>query len=332
MRNLITSILPLLISSSVSAQVQKPGDVFENRIRQYPAPLFDSLDSREYKSLLNLARAREVGIEKSFIETWEQFKLAALARGYQAQDKAENPWKMGEATKEYFDTQEGALWSAGYIIRVTNKLVDGVPDKMVKVTVKSIKKNPLDTLNAIFPVIEGIKVENQAQENLGSYPGGSLDSYFEKGVTFGLESKDLGDRSLKDFAKFVPALLDIGIEAGTPLISHKVFATVMSPGELVLTGVEPAGIAFEAWSWTYHGEPFVADLSYGYDFKNYYSSGLAHYEGEAIMLYVLKADLSNILADHAEQWAGSKVRFLMNRPVDSINEEVRPVCQPDPRP
>lgn len=299
---------------------QKPGDLFTDLVHSYPSPAFKEVNGREYKNLVK-SKKDSKDMDEVFADLWETVKKKSEGAGYKVTEKAENPMKIEVSTKEYFDTKKQEIWKAGYLIRVSTKIVDGKAQDVVNVTVKSIKENPLKTLSAKLEIskkcdeCEGVKVE--AQENVSFFPGGDLDSYIEKGISFSVPEKALGNKNLADFGKFVPKLLKIGLPKKTHLVGTKAYATKVTPGAVELKGAGDSGIYFEAWSEKKGEKPFVIDFSFGYDSEDYYGSEKAHVDGEEFMLKVVKGELEDIIAKDSAKWAGSKVRLMMKRPVEA---------------
>lgn len=300
----------LVATTGIAADAPKP--VYVRMAAQYPAPKLEEVSSREFKHLLDPAKVKgpaEAGLK----ELWTRIKEAGAKAGFEVTQKEKGPFKIDLSTKEYLDTPDQALWKKGYLIRITTKYVGGTADSTGKVTVKAIHEDALKTLATPLKVVGG-KAESECQDNVGFGPGG-LSGYIEKGTGFSVTLADLGERTLGDFGKHMPELLELGLPAGTKLVSTKAYSTRLRPGFVVLPGTEPCGVSMEAWS-TKEGEaPYLYDFSFGYEDVEYYGNDKIHAAGEAFMTKVLGGELKDLSFPGGERWGGSKVRKLMNRPL-----------------
>ncbi|MBL7671707.1 MAG: hypothetical protein JNM39_14570 [Bdellovibrionaceae bacterium] len=313
---------PSLSEKSPSQQVQKqaPGDLYRRIVKKYPTQL-SSIDGREYKTMLKTGNA-DGPIDETLTDLWDQIKTAANQGGY-ALVPTEEPHKLETSTKEYFDTKDKDLWRAGYLIRVSTKILNDIPDTKVTVTVKSIKERPLETLKTklrIPPkIIDHYQLthKKETQENISFFPSGMLDGYVEKGVSFSIEAKELGNRSLNDFAKFVPELLEINkkIDTKTSLKSSKAYAARIVPGSIKFPDLGESPVYIEAWSKSQGEKPFVIDFSFGYETPEYYHSEDIQTAGEEFMLTVVRNGLEALIDKDSAKFGGSKVRLMMNRPI-----------------
>jgi hypothetical protein len=301
---------PPAVSPS-SAQV-KPA--YRQLIERYPAPKLAAVDAREFKVLIDPAQTK-VTVDEAFRDLWTRIRAAAAKQGLTVIEKAKDPLAIEFSTKEYFDTVDQALWSRGYLIRITTSYKDGKPNPQVEVTVKTIFDDAEKTLAAPLAVVGIEKFKTEAEDNVGFVPGGALRGYVEKGSSFSVPLSALGRRSLSDFGKFVPELLKLGLPAETPLIGNKAYSYRVRPGAVVLPGTEPCGVSMEAWSATEGGAPYVYDFAFGYNDIDFYALETTHAAGEQFMLKVFKGELPGLGGADGDRWGGSKVRKLMNRPI-----------------
>jgi len=300
--------------ASVAIANDKP--LYVRTIEAFPSPKLDDVSGREYKVILDANKAKS-SLNDTFADQWAQIKAAAAKRGFTVTEKDKNPLKVEMSTKEYFDTADQALWKAGYLIRISTKYKDGAPEDKVKVTVKAVNEPTAKILARPLTVvgIDADKVKTEAEENVGFIPGGKLDGYVEKGADFSVKTTQLGAMTLGDFGKFMPELLKLGLPASTPLIGNKAYSYRIKPGAVVLPEVGPCGVSMEAWSTAEGATPYLYDFSYGYGDVDFYAIKAAHAEGEKFMVQVVKDELKSLLAADSDNWGGSKVRKLMNRPV-----------------
>jgi hypothetical protein len=290
--------------------------LYQKTVATYPAPALEDVGGREYKALLDANKTKSA-MNEAFPELWNAVKAGAAKRGFNVTEKEKNALKIEMSTKEYFDTKDQALWKAGYLVRISTKYKDGKPDDKVSVTVKAIQESALKALKTPLAVvgIDPDKVKTEAEENVGFVPGGKLGGYVEKGASFSVKPAQLGAMTLGDFGKFMPELLKLGLPAETALIVNKAYSYRIRPGEVVLPEVGPCGVSMEAWTIAEGGTPYLYDFSFGYGDVDFYAIAAAHAEGEKFMHQVVKEELKGFLAADSDNWGGSKVRKMMNRPV-----------------
>lgn len=303
----------LALASPAGLAGEPPKAHFARLESKYPKPLLEAVNGREFKHLINPAKLKAAP-ELAFRDLWLRIREAAAKQGFEVTEKEKKPLKMDISTKEYLDTPDQALWRKGYLIRITTKYVAGIPDASGKVTVKAIHEDARQTLAVPLKVV-GVKAEEECQDNVGMGPGGQLAGYIEKGTSFTLELKELGARTLGDFARFIPELLNLGLPADTKLVSTKAYSLRVRPGYVVLPGTEPCGISMEAWSDKEGGVPYLYDFSFGYEDVECYGNEAIHAAGEAFMIKVMAGELAGLAMPEGEKWGGSKVRKLMNRPI-----------------
>jgi hypothetical protein len=117
---------------------EAPPPLYASTIAKYPAPaLLSDVDGREYKILFDPAKTSP-DMATAFKDLWDKIKAAAAKQGMQVTEKDKNPLAIEFSTKEYFDTPDQALWSKGYLIRITTRYKDGKPNDPVAVTVKAV--------------------------------------------------------------------------------------------------------------------------------------------------------------------------------------------------
>jgi hypothetical protein len=303
----------LVAAAGIAVAADAPKPLYARTIAQYPAPKLEDVGGREYKFLIDPAKATGTP-EEAFKAIWTQVKAAAAKTGFTVTEKEKNPLKLEMSTKEYFDTPDQALWTKGYLVRITTKYKDGKPDETVSVTVKAIFDDATKTLATPLAVVD-LKTKTEAEGNVGPAPGGGLVEIIEKGSSFSVKPADLGERTLGDFGKFMPELLKLGLPATTKLVGTKAWSTRVRPGAVVLPGTEPCGVSMEGWATKEGGAPYLYDFSYGYGDLDFYAIAETHAAGEQFLLKVVMGELSGLAMPDGAKWGGSKVRKLMNRPV-----------------
>lgn len=274
----------------------------------------ESVDGYEYKFLVQPG-AKVSTADQGFREVWNRVKASAARNGYAVTERKNDPLKIETSTKEYFDTRDQALWRAGYVLRITIRQEGRKPDALVNVTVKAIHEDASRTLATPLTVVGVQKVSVGAEENIGFVPGGKLGGYVEKGASFSVPLESLGKFTLGDFGRHMPELLGLGLPADTALTGVKVFSWSVKPGAIALPGIKPSGVTMEAWSKAENGVPEIYDFSYGYKNGASTAAGQTRAAAEQFMVKVLQAGLAEGRGPEDDQWGGSKVRRLMNRPV-----------------
>lgn len=303
----------LVAAAGMATAADAPKPLYTQTIAKYPAPKLEGVGGREYKFLIDPAKAKGTP-EEAFKAIWTQVKSAAAKTGFTVTEKDKNPLKIEISTKEYFDTQDQALWNKGYLVRITTKYKDGKADETVAVAVKAVFDDAIKTL-ATPLAVEGTKTKIEAEGNVGPAPGAGLVEIIEKGSTFNVKPADLGARTLGDFGKFMPELLKLGLPGTTKLVGTKAWSYRVKPGAVVLPGTEPCGVSMEGWAAKEGGAPYLYDFSYGYGDLDFYAVATTHAAGEQFLLKVVMGELSGLGMPDGDKWGGSKVRKLMNRPV-----------------
>ena len=135
----------LVAAAGIAIAADAPKPLYTQTIAKYPAPKLEGVGGREYKFLIDPAKAKGTP-EEAFKAIWTQVKAAAAKTGFTVTEKEKNPLKIEMSTKEYFDTPDQALWNKGYLVRITTKYKDGKADETVAVTVKAIMDDALKTL------------------------------------------------------------------------------------------------------------------------------------------------------------------------------------------
>jgi len=309
-------ILLLVVVASTGALVSAGSDpepLFKQQVQAHPAPKLEDVSGREYKFLIDPAKAKGTPAE-AFKEIWTQVKASAAKQGVTVTEKDKAPLKVEMTTKEYLDTADQALWKKGYLIRITTKYKAGIADGKGKVTVKAIFEDPAKTIAAPLELV-GVKGEAECQDNVGVGKDGRLVGYIEKGAGFSVALEDLGKMSLADFGKYMPELLKLGLPGDTRLISSKAYSYRVRPGFVVLPGTEPCGVSMEGWALKEDGPIFLYDFSYGYEDLSLYESPETHLQGELFLGKVLQVGLAGLALPDNGRWGGSKVRVLMKRPI-----------------
>jgi hypothetical protein len=313
-RRFAMALAAAAVAVVIPARAAGPVPLYEAMIKAHPAPALEQVEGREYKFLIDPAQTRPK-VEEAFVDIWQQVLLASERRGFKVTQKNKDPFKVEFSTKEYFDTTDQALWKAGYLVRISTRYSGEQSEPTVSVTVKSINRDIAAVLARPLTVVGVDKSKTEAEDGVGFVPGGKLGQYVEKGSSFSVPAAALGARTLGDFGKYVPELLKLGIPAGTRLVGITAYSYRVKPGAIVLPDVGPCGVSMEAWSKTKGGAPYLYDFSFAYGDVDFYAVGEAHAVGERFLEAVFGDQLYRLQPADGEKWGGSKVRYLMNRPL-----------------
>jgi len=312
-RSLVAALLAA-VAATGPVVAAEPVPLYQAMVKAYPAPALEQVEGREYKFLIDPAQTRPK-LDEAFADIWQQVLRAAELRGFKVTQKEKDQFRIEFSTKEYFDTPDQALWKAGYLVRISTRYSGEQPESNVSVTIKSINRDTAAVLARPLKVVGVEKFKTEAEDGVGFMPGGKLGQYVEKGSSFNVPATALGSRTVGDFGKFVPELLALGLPAGTKLVGSTAYSYRVKPGAVVLPEVGPCGVSMEAWSKSKGGAPYLYDFSFAYGDVDFYAVGEAHAVGERFMDAVFGDHLYRLQPAGGEKWGGSKVRFLMNRPL-----------------
>jgi hypothetical protein len=308
-------ILALLMAATPLPAADSPKALYEKTVERYPAPALKDVGGREYKFLVDASKMKGTP-EAAFKELWKRIKTAAARNGFTVTEKSKKAFKVDRFTKVYYDTSDQALWKRGYLVRVTTKAKGGTAGGSAALTVKAIQEDAAAALAVPLAVASGATAKTEAEDNVGIGPGGELRGYVEKGSTVTVPIDSLGKVTLGDLGRFLPELLKLGLSADTPLVGTRVVSYRVKPGTVALPEGIASGIALEAWA-TREGEaPSLYDFSFGYAGVDFYTSSATHAAGEEFFRKVCQGDLADLEMPRSGKWGGSKVRVLMNRPIE----------------
>ena len=281
------------------------------------------VESREFSYLLVPAPFAD-GAQKSrhrgFQDVWGQMKTAAEQNGFDIIDRQDNPFAESLNTREYFDTPDFALRNKGFLIRVATDYVDGDPKNTCTMVVK---ESSADDFQRVFqstleidPSFTGV---TGIEENVYINRAFELDNSLEIAKKVTLEPGTLGDRTLGDFGKVIPQLLEQGLPAATALSRHMTYSYDVKPGHVVLTPSCKARIKLELWTREPNAHPFVGDLSFEVMTDPYDDMADVHTQAEQFSLTVLGQHCREIAFSDAARWGGSKTRLLLGLP-DTVGD------------
>ena len=305
---LVSLFLFLAGAALIAEETGKISSVYEYNLQKY-RPLAQ-VNSSEYKFLLNPAFFANRRIE-GYKKVWERVKSIAMKNGYKIEE-AEDPFKEKLSTKEYMDTSKYTIRKKGYVIRRAEKYKSGKPSGKYKYTGKFISRDLYKVLASDFSVAPGIKHSTEIEDNVSLDKNGNFKHYFE--IAQKIKSKKKLGYRLKDYGKFYPKLLKIGLSPDTPLRGKKAYSYKVEPGKLVLDDKSKVEIEIEVWTHKENGRPFVAECSYTLEIPDYYSMGKTIKRAENF-LKLLGQNASDLVFPNFDRYNGSKVRVLLNMPV-----------------
>jgi hypothetical protein len=300
--------------ASPSRALESPKPLYVQTLERIPASSMEAVRAREYKFLVDPAKTK-ASPEAAFEEIWGLLKAAASREGFGLTDAGPTPLALEASTKEYFDTPDQRLWQMGYLIRVTRGAKNERKGNAV-LTVKSIREDAVAALAAPLAVPGKGRGKTEAEENVGVGPGGALHGYVEKGVSVTVPVESVEPATVGAIGKFVPELLRLGLPPETRLVGRRVHVVRARPGAVVLPGVKPCNVSMEAWSAEPGGRVHLLDVSYSYSGVDFRAASATHAAGEQFFVKVLQRGLGPLTAADDERWVGSKVRKLMNRPIE----------------
>ena len=315
----VVSVKPIAIAIIFSwafsslTYAQSSDALYERDIRQYPAPILQSIGSREYKIVLDASQLRPLP-KDGLAELWAILKTEAGIHNVVMTEKTGNPFKSSSSFKEYYDTPDLALRQKGYLIRVTTAEKNGLPRKDKRtVTIKAIHSNAASALATPLKIVDRA-AKTSAEENVGIGPSCSLQGAIAKETSFSIEADALGSGTLADFGRFMPKLLELGLPAETHLKAAKAYSTNMRPGVLALEISQSntiwAKVSFESWSSEPDGPAFLYEVSFRSITKDFYADGPLHAQGERIAQKLFCGALARITVPGD---AASKAHNLMSR-------------------
>lgn len=273
------------------------------------------VDSREFSYLLDPAPFAD-GAKNSrhhgFKNVWGQMKSAAEQNGFKIKKRKTKPFAESLNTREYFDTPDFALWRKGFLIRVATDYVDDHPEDRCTLVVK---ENSADDFQRVLQ--SGLEInkpytgETGIEENVFIDRESKLDNSLEMAKKINLEPSALGDRTLGDFGKIIPQLLELGLPTDRPLAQHMTYSYDVKPGHVVLTPSLKARIKLELWTRDQNVNPFVGDLSFEVMTDHYDDMAEVHTQAEQFSSSVLGQHCTAIALPDAARWGGSKTRMLL---------------------
>ena len=320
MRTILRTAMAFTLALGVAlpAFAAEPGGkyLFEENTAKFKD--IKKVSSRSYKFLASFDASKDTSATIAMLK--DAVTKVGTEQGYtfKARKKGED-WRYSE--KRYYDTPNKDLYKKGYVIRETYRFAEGEkpdPEKFV-LTVKEMSPSDLVRLiNSKLGPVSGSDSLVKFEENVSITKSGALQSYFESAIGSKVKNKDLGQRTLGDYGKLYPELLNMGIPADTKLVPVTGYSTQVKFGSFKLPGDDEAKMDIELWSRTPGGKPFVAEIAFETEQDEGYATSPAQMKAaEEFFLKVFAKGLKNQTMPDGSQFMGSKVRVLFDQKHDS---------------
>lgn len=312
MRSILRMALALSLATGLCGAAFAADYLFERNTAQFKD--IKKVSSRSYKFLARCDPLKDM--KTNILELRDAVIKAAGSRGYEYKERKKGEeWRFSE--KHYLDTPGKDLYKKGYVIRENYRFEEGAgpdPDKFV-LTVKEMSPSDFARLaNSKLGPVPGSDSLVKFEENVSIGADGKLQSYFESAIGAKAKSKDLGKRTLGDYGKLYPELLNLGLPASTGLTDSVGYSVQLKFGSFSLPGGDKAKMDIEMWSRTAGGNPFVAEVAFETDTDEGYSTDPAVLkDAEDFFLKVFGAALKGQAMPGGDQYMGSKVRVLFGQ-------------------
>ena len=303
----------LVLGMALPAFAAGGGYLFEANLAKFKDA--KKIGSRDFKFLAKVDPAKDA--EGNIALLREAVIAACKAEGYTLEPRKKGDrWRYSE--KRYYDTPNYDLYKKGYVIRETIRFEKGGkpdPDKAV-LTVKEMSPNDLNRIaNSKLAPVAGIESLVKFEENVSIAADGKLHSYFESAIGARIKSKDLGERTLGDYAKFYPEFGNMGIPVGTKLVPVIGHGVDVKYGSVKLPDGSKADAEIEVWSRTPGGQIFLAEIAFSLDDDEGYAatSPATMKAMEDFFLKVAGKALKPYAMPNSSGYMGSKVRALFDQ-------------------
>ena len=311
-RTLSGTLLACALSLCMAAGAAQAAYLFEANTAKFKDA--KKVSSRSFKFLATIDPAKDA--EANIAVLRDAVIAAGKAEGYAYKEaKKGDEWRYGE--KRYYDTPAYDIYKKGYVIRETYRYAKGGtadPEKFV-FTVKEMSPNDLNRIvtSKLAPV-KSLESLVKFEENISLADNGALQSYFESAIGARFKNKDLGARTMGDFAKFYPELGKLGIPAGAKFVPVTGYSTQLKFGAFVMPGGDEAKMDIEVWSRAPGGPIFVAEIAFDMNNDEGYESDAADMkDSEDFFLKVFGKAMKPRAMPGAGPYMGSKVRALFDQ-------------------
>ena len=281
--------------------------LFERNIAQFKD--MQKVTSRDYKYLAAFDPNKSANA--TINELREAVIKAGTAGGFRFM-KRDRGDQLRMADRRFLDTPNLDLYKKGYVIR------ESEDDRGLRVTIKELSVDtPERLLTSKFALAPGLERgrPGKLEEGISIGPDGKLHSYFELTLEPSVSGSALGQRTLGDYGKLVPELLNLGLPASTPLTvnldaERSVERLRLRFGYFILPNGDAANLEVETWTRP-NGELVTAEISFSTrDDKGYATNPRVLQASEDLLLALARAIPP--MPDSAD-FMGSKVRVLLKQ-------------------
>ena len=314
MRNYKFLLASFLVLLALPVAMAANGYLFEKNMANFKDNI-SKVESRSYKFLANPEAGKDA---EALIEgLLGKLKDSAQKAGFEYVERKKGlDWRYSE--KRYLDTPNLALYKKGYVVRETYRFKKGEgpnPDKFV-LTVKEMSPNDFMRLvNSKLGPVAGSDSLVKFEENISLKEDGTLQSYFESAIGSKVGNDELGKRTLGDYGKLYPELLNLGLDASTQLVPVTGYSVQLKYGGFKLADGTVADGDIEVWTEGPGGKPWVAELAFdgaGYD------ATVEHMKAEEdFFSKVFAGDMKALALKNGFGYMGSKVRTLFDEKHDT---------------
>jgi hypothetical protein len=313
MRNYKFFLASVLVLLAVPVALAAKGYLFEKNMTDFKSNI-SKVESRSYKFLANPEPGKDA---EALVESLlGKLKDVAKKEGFEFVERKKGPdWRYSE--KRYLDTPGLDLYKKGYVVRETYRFKKGEgpdADKFV-LTVKEMSPNDFMRLvNSRLGPVPGSDSLVKFEENISLKEEGSLQSYFESAIGSKVSNSELASRTLGDYGKLYPELLNLGLDASTQLVPATGYSVQLKFGGFKLADGTVADGDIEVWTEGPGGKPWVAEIAFdgaGYD------ATVEHMKAEEdFFAKVFAGDMKGLALTNGYAYMGSKVRTLFDEKHD----------------
>ena len=314
MRNNKLVLTFFLAMLAMPVAVAASGYLFEKNTADFKNDI-SKVESRSYKFLANPEPGKNA---EALIENLlGKLKNATQKEGFEYVERKKGlDWRYSE--KRYLDTPNLDLYKKGYVVRETYRFKKGEgpdPNKFV-LTVKEMSPNDFMRLvNSKLGPVPGSDSLVKFEENISLKEDGTLQSYFESAIGSRVSNEELGNRTLGDYGKLYPELLNLGLAATTKLVPVTGYSVQLKFGGFKLADGSVAEGDIEVWTEGPGGNPWVAEIAFdgmGYD------ASVEHMKAEEdFFTKIFAGSMKELALTNGYGYMGSKVRTLFDEKHDT---------------
>lgn len=308
-QNVFVLLSAFLIFICVSGQASAKDYLFQKNKDAFKADI-NKVGSRSYKFLTKIEPGKDA--KELIVYLRDMVKKAATDNGFKFnQRKKGEQWRFAE--KRYLDTPNRDLFKKGYVVRETYRFTEGGqpdPDKFV-LTVKEMSPSDFMSLvNSKLAPVAGSDSLVKFEENISLNDKGKMQAYFESTIGSKISKEELGQRTLGDYGKLYPGLLNLDIPADTMLEPVTGYSVQIKYGSFTLVDGSEAKGDIEVWTEGHGGKLIAAEISF--DGEGYDSSDEHMKAEEDFFVKIFGEALKDQVMPNSGPYMGSKVRVLFD--------------------